>query len=423
MIGKVIFSLLIHPDMKFLTLDSFDLRGKRVFVRLDINSPIGNNGEILDDSRIRASLPTLRDLADSKVVIIAHQGRVGKKDFTSLENHADLLAKHLGKEVKFTGGLLDKNTLKEIENLGDGEIMMLENIRFYAEETSLKEDKMDRSYIVKKLLPYVDYYVNDAFSAAHRAQLSLIAFAKHRPMLAGRLMEKELKGLGKFLSMEERPKIMILGGAKIEDSIKVARNMLENGIVDYILTGGVVANVFLKALGKDIGKANEEFLSKEYEEIEDLLKIAGDLVEKYRDRILVPEDVVINENFQPKIVDVSSLNNYGEFPIWDIGPKTIERYTEVIMEAKGIGINGPMGVYEKEGFEDGTKKIFEAIANSQAYSVAGGGHTINALNKFNLFDKISHISMAGGALITYLSGGRMPVIEALEESYKKFGGE
>ncbi len=409
--------------MKFLTLDSFDLRGKRVFVRLDINSPIGDNGEILDDSRIRASLPTLRDLAESKVVIIAHQGRVGKKDFISLENHANLLAEHLGKEVKFTGGLLDKNTLKEIENLREGEVLMLENIRFYAEETSLKEDKMERSYILKKLLPYVDYYVNDAFSAAHRAQLSLIAFAKHRPMLAGRLMEKELKGLGRFLSMEERPKIMILGGAKIEDSIKVARNMLEKNIVDYILTGGVVANVFLKASGKDIGKENEDFLNKEYEDIENLVKIARDLMEKYGERILIPEDVIINENSRPKEVDVSSLPNYGDFPIWDIGPRTIERYSEIIREAKGIGINGPMGVYEKEGFETGTRRIFEAVASSQAYSVAGGGHTINALNKFNLFNRISHVSMAGGALITYLSGGRMPVIEALEESYKRFGGE
>lgn len=408
--------------MRYFTLESFDLRGKRVFVRVDINSPIDpKTGEIMDDSRIKACMDTLSHLHNSKVIMIAHQGRPGDIDCISLEKHAKILERYLEKEVKFTGGVIDKATLREIENLRVGEILLLENIRFYAEEMLLKENEMDKSYILHRLLPYVDYYVNDAFSAAHRAQLSLVAFAKYRPMLAGKLMEREIEGIRKFFEIDARPKVLILGGSKIEDSIKVTKNMLDKNLVDYVITGGVVSTVFLKSAGVKIGRVNEEFLKNSYKDLEKYLSIVDSILSNHREKIVLPSDVVININNSPTVVDVDEIEKYNG-PIWDIGPKTVETYRELIDIAAVIGMNGPMGVYEIEGFERGTKEIFECVSRSKAYKIVGGGHTISVLNKYGLIEKIDHVSLAGGALITYLSGERMPVLEALEESYRIFGG-
>ena len=406
----------------FFTMDDFDLSGRTVLLRVDINSPIDPATKtLLNDARLREHLATIRDLRGSKVVVLAHQSRPGKDDYTSLEPHAERLSSLLGHPIQFVDGLYNKAALDAIRALSPGEVLVLENVRFFAEEEALadaKIEKMAKTHIVRKLAPLAQYFVLDAFAAAHRAQPSLVGFVDLLPTLAGRVMEKELTMLNRAIQGQERPKIAIFGGVKADDSVAVTKHMLEKGIVDKVLTTGGVANMFLQAAGKDPGTLTTEFMKKEVDEYDAYLGQCRDLLAKFRDRILLPTDVILNDGGNRKPILVEELPS--TLQVYDVGLDTIARYIDEIRAAKTVFFNGPAGVFEKDEFSVGTRELLQAIAESDAFSVVGGGHTVAAVEQYGLEDAMSHVSTGGGALINYLAGKELPLVTALERSYKKF---
>lgn len=406
----------------YFTMDDFDLKGKRVLLRLDLNSPINTEtGEITDISRFIAHLDTLRRLGESKVVILAHQSRPGKKDFTTTKKHAEILSKLLRRPVIYLDGLFETSVIENIMHMKDGDIIFLENTRFYSEDVVLADEPISiqrKSHIVKKLAPLFDYFINDAFAAVHRPQTTLVGFSEDLPNIAGVLMDREISMLSKFIQDDSRPKMAVLAGAKVDDSLKVAKNFLEKNIVDKIITGGLVSNLFLVAKGIDIGRVNVEFLKKELGSLEPLLNICNEILKKYSDKIVLPDDFAVNR--ENKRFEISMDELPTDYSIMDIGMETIEKYKNTLKDAKAIILNGPMGVYEMDDFAIGTIEIFTAISELDCFKVAGGGHTISAIAKLDLNRKFTHVSVGGGALINFLSGEPMPVIDALKLSKKKF---
>ncbi len=405
----------------FFVLDDFNLRGKRVLLRLDINSPMDPvYGEILDDSRMRAHIETLDDLARSKVIILAHQSKPGKKDFTNLKNHATRLSKILKRPIKYVDSLFDSKALQAIEQMEDGDIILLENTRFFAEELILKKAKPDvlaKTHMISRLSSVADYYVCDAFAAAHRAQPSLVGFGDAIPSIAGRLMARELDVLGKVMKKGSGT-LAILAGAKVDDSIEVMGNMLESGSANQILTGGLVATIFIMAKGIDVGPGSDDVLEREIPDYEKYVAEAKELLEKYPDQIQIPTDIALNNNGNRNGATVDQLPS--EFPIFDIGLDTIVNYIDHINKANNVILNGPLGVFEIEEFSFGTIEIFKAIADCDAFSIIGGGHTGTVAKRLGLERKVDHLSTGGGALINMLSGKPLPVVEALKRSKMKF---
>lgn len=411
------------PDYKrkFFTLDDYDLTDKTVLLRLDINSPIHPlTGEIMGDARFRSHIPTIDRLKNSKVVILAHQSRPGKADFTSLESHARRLERLLGRRVKYIDSICGPTALNAIRAMKSGDILMLENTRFFSEDVTFeKEDleSMETSNMVRNLSSVVDVFVNDAFPAIHRHQTSLTGFTNTIPNIAGMLIQKETEAVDNFLHANSKGSIAILAGAKIEDSISVARSFMERKLVSKILVGGVVANAFKWASGTNIGKRNEEFIRNNNKYVEKYLDICRDILKKNGDAIVMPIDFILNPSLRR-----ISLNERipDDQIIADIGPDTIASFSREIRAAKHIFVNGPMGMYELADYASGTREILKEVANSKALKLAGGGHTISALEMMGLENKIDHISTGGGALISYLSGEPMPVIESLVKSRDKF---
>jgi phosphoglycerate kinase len=402
---------------KYLTLDDVKVKDKTVVVRVDFNSPIDPEKKtILDDTRIRAhGETTIRELADkgAKVIVLAHQGRKKDPDFVPLKQHSEILSKILGKPVKYVDDLFGQKAKNAIRNLKNGEILVLENVRtFDAETKEGTSEEHARTELVKNLAPLADLFVNDAFAAAHRAHVSIIGFTPVLQSVAGRIMERELKSLSRVLEKPEKPCVFILGGAKADDSLEISKHVLDNGTADYILTGGVVGQVFLAAQGIDLGRANMELLRKE--KLGDLMPGIMDLEQKYPERVKTPTDVAVETNGKRKEISIKRLPT--EYVMMDIGARTTEYYSKIVKNAKTIVASGPMGVYENDKFSFGTKKILEEIANSKAFSLVGGGHTIGALEKFGLGQKISYVSTAGGALIEFLMGKKLPGVVALEEA-------
>jgi phosphoglycerate kinase len=406
----------------FFTMDDFDLTGRTVLLRVDINSPVDPaTGQLLNDARIREHLTTIRELKRSKVVLLAHQSRPGKDDFTTLEAHAERIAALLGHPVRYVPSLFGKPAIDAIGAATVGDVVVLENTRFYAEEEALanaKLDKMANTHIVRRLAPHADYFVLDAFATAHRSQPSLVGFCDVLPSLAGRVMERELAMLTRAVHDPERPKVIHLGGVKADDSIAVARHMLEKDIVDTVLTSGGVANIFLDAAGIDPGEPTTDFLRRDLGDYEALRSESKELLRKFSTRILLPLDVVLNENGERRPIPIDSLP--AKFPIYDIGLDTIAHYVDVIDRAKTIFFNGPAGVFELEPFSVGTRELLTAVAEADGLSVVGGGHTVAAVERFGLQDKIDHVSTGGGALINFLAGKELPLVTALRHSYEKF---
>ncbi|RLF48141.1 MAG: phosphoglycerate kinase [Thermoplasmata archaeon] len=409
-------------DLPFLTMDDVEFGDLRVLLRVDINSPVDpTTGKILDDTRMRESLATINELRDAMVIILAHQSRPGKDDFVPLEEHAKLLSSLLQRSVDYVDDLFGSKALDAIKKMEAGDILMLENTRFYAEEIALAgkpPDVQAGTHIVRKLSHACDVYVNDAFAAAHRSQPTLTGFAHVMPSVAGRLMEREVRNLNRFLRSDEKPVIAVLGGAKVEDSIAVAENLLKRGVVDKVLTTGVVAILFLHAAGYDIGAPNREFISREIEKCDMYVEKAKDMIKKYEEKIEMPMDVVMNVNGYRKALTIDKFP--ATHPIFDIGLDTIAHYSNIIESAGKVILNGPAGVFELPNFSLGTVEIFNAVARCEGFTVAGGGHTVALLRQLGIGNNIDHISTGGGALITYLSGKTMPVIEALAEARKKY---
>ena len=404
---------------EYNTLDDFNVENKTVLLRVDFNMPLDKETlDILDTTRIDRALPTIRELIDkkAKTVILAHQGRQGSWDFTSLEKHAKALESLLGEKVKFVSDVFGDTAKNAIKNLQNGEVLLLDNVRKFDGETEKKSaEEHAKSELVKNLYPLVDLFVNDAFAAAHRSQCSLIGFTEFLPSCAGRLMEKELTTLEKIVASPEKPSVFLFGGAKFSDVIVTIERLLDNKTADKIILTGLPANAFLKAEGIDLGSKNEEMLAKEgtpesYNEIKRLLV-------KYKNNIYLPLDFAQQENTNRTEIDVSELpTNHS---LYDIGEKSIENFKNILSDAKTVFLSGPCGVFENSNFMKGTKEIFTFVANANVFSIVGGGHTVAAVEQLGLEDKMSHISTGGGSLEKFMMGEKLPVVEALKKVRNK----
>ncbi len=404
---------------KYKTLDDFDVKNKVVLVRVDFNSEIDpQTKKVTSDVRIRAHAEsTLKELAEkgAKTVVLAHQGRKGDPDYTPLKEHAAILGKILKCPVKYVDDLFGEKAKTAIKNLQGGEILVLENVRSWDKETkSMTPEEASKTDLVQNLAPLADLFVNDAFAAAHRGHVSMVGFTAVLPSAAGRIMERELKSLARSLEKPEHPCVYVMGGAKADDALEISKYVLDNGIADYVLVGGVTSQLFLAAKGVDLGKKTMDFLAKK--ELMQFVPGIKELLAKYPDRVILPEDIALDLGGKRKEIPVSKLPT--ENSIFDIGKKTVDKFSSLISKAKSIVVSGPMGVYENKEFNYGTKGVFEAIANGKAFSLAGGGNTIAAIQEYGLTKKIGYISTAGGALIEFLMGKKLPGVVALETATK-----
>ena len=400
---------------EFNTIDDFDIEDKTVLVRIDINAPVDpGSGIILDDTRLKLHAQTVKELSNkgAKVVLLAHQSRPGKKDFTTLAQHADALSAILNLRVKYVDSLFSSAAKEAIKDLKPHEILLLENVRFFSEETLSRPPlEQSKTVLVRQLTPLIDYYVNDAFAAAHRSQASLVGFTVNTPSAAGRVMEKELTVIQNALDNVEHPCVFLLGGMKPDDSIDVMENVLSNGTADSILTTGIVGNIVLWASGADIGEVNKKFIiSKGYE---DMVAKSKDLIDRFGDKVKYPIDVACEINGQRVDIDYTEIPNES---IFDIGKKTISYYAKEIRDAKYIFANGPAGVFEDPNFAIGTEDLINAMANSDGFSLIGGGHIAAATAGLGLEDQMSHLSSGGGACISMLAGKKLAAVEALKNS-------
>jgi phosphoglycerate kinase len=400
---------------KYKTLDDFEVKDKVVLVRVDFNSEIDPaTKKVTSDVRIKAHAEsTLKELAEkgAKTVVLAHQGRKGDSDYTPLEEHAELLGKILKCPVKYVDDVFGDKAKKAIQSLQNGEILVLENVRSWDKETkSMSPQEASKTELVQNLAPLADYFVNDAFAAAHRGHVSMVGFTAVLPSAAGRIMERELRSLNKALEKPEKPSVYVMGGAKADDSLEISKYVLSKGIADVVLTGGMTGQLFLAARGIDLGKDNMAYLAKK--ELTSLIPGIKALEDQYLDKVMTPIDFALDNKGKRIEISISKLPT--EKTIMDIGTKTVEAYNKIIAKAKSIVVSGPMGVYENKEFNYGTKKVFQAIANSKAFSLAGGGNTIAAIQEYGLTKKISYISTAGGALIEFLMGKQLPGVTALE---------
>lgn len=403
--------------VEFNSIDDFDFENKTVLVRVDVNSPVDpSSGIILDDTRLKLHARTIKELSNkgAKVVILAHQSRPGKKDFTTLSQHADALSDILNLRVKYIDSIFSNSAKEAIHNLKPHEILLLENVRFFSEESlSRTPEEQSKTILVRHLSPYIDYFVNDAFAAAHRSQASLVGFTVNTPSAAGRVMEEELTVIQSALDNVEHPCVFLLGGMKPEDSIEVMENVLSNGTADSILTTGIVGNIVLWAAGIDIGQVNKDFIAgRGYE---DMVEKARELIERFGDKVKYPIDVACEIDGQRVDIDNDKIPNEA---IFDIGIKTIAFYAKEIREAKYIFANGPAGVFEDPNFAMGTEDLINAMATSRGFSLIGGGHIAAATAGLGLEDQMSHLSSGGGACISMLAGKKLAAVEALKNSKK-----
>ena len=394
--------------MSKLSIRDLDLKGRRVFVRVDYNVPLNDAGEITDDTRIQASLPTLRFALErgARLILASHLGRPKGKvnPKMSLRPAAERLSKLLSKPVQFASDCIGAEVEKQAGALKDGEILLLENLRFHPEE-----EKNDAGFS-KQLAALAEVYVNDAFGSAHRAHGSTEGITKFlSPCAAGMLMERELEYLGKAVGNPARPYTAIVGGAKVSDKIELLQNLMR--VADSVLVGGAMAYTFLKAQGVDVGASRVE---------DDKLDLAREVLamgEKGKVKVHLPQDHVISDkidaNAQAETVKTREIPS-GKMGV-DIGPSTRADFAKEVAAAKTIVWNGPMGVFEIPQFAEGTLAVAKAVADSSAVSIVGGGDSVAAIHKAGVESKISHISTGGGASLEFLSGLKLPGVEALTD--------
>jgi phosphoglycerate kinase len=400
----------------FLTLDDVDLKSKTVYLRADINSPLDPNSKrILDATRIQAVTPTLKDLHDAKVILGAHQSRPGRYDFTSLELHARVLQMYLEQEVKYCDDIIGSKAQAAIKALEPGDVLVLNNVRMLEEENKVApmKDLADTAF-VKTMSPLVDYFVNDAFAAAHRSQPSLVGLCNTTPTLAGRLMEQELRVLNRVLDNPARPSVYLLGGAKVEDRVPVIKRVLRDEIADSILIGGLVANSFYMASGG---------MKQQYdgldEEAKFLVDQAGRIMDEYPGKIILPVDIALD--VKGERVEIFFNRVTDETNIYDIGLNTIAQFSHNIVRSGTVVAEGPMGMFERRGFDIGTKELLRCMARCHGYTVVGGGHMGGMASMLGITEEMSHVSTGGGAMLSMLAGETLPVVAAIEESKRRFG--
>lgn len=392
--------------MQKKSVKDIDVNGKRVFVRVDFNVPLDGE-KITDDTRIQKALPTIQYLIEqgAKVICASHLGRpkgevVEKYRLTPV---AKRLSELLGKEVIKVNDSIGSEPQQAIAGMNNGDVLLLENVRFYGEET-----KNDEKY-ARQLAQLADVFVNDAFGAAHRAHASTAGIAEYLPAVAGFLMEKELENLGKAVTNPERPFVAIIGGAKVSDKIGVIENLLSK--VDVLIIGGGMANTFMKAQGYTTGKSLVE---------PDKVALAKELIERAKSQkveLLLPTDALVALAMDPsaeqKVVPVADIPE--DWMVLDIGPESAEKFAAAVKSAATVVWNGPMGVFEMEPFAKGTEAVAKALAASNATTIVGGGDSVAAVNKVGVADKISHISTGGGASLEFLEGKELPGVAALQD--------
>jgi phosphoglycerate kinase len=395
--------------VKVLTLDDFDLKGKTVFLRVDMNCPIDpETMEISGTKRIEEATETIKSLKEARVVVASHQGRVGNKDYTGMDKHAKVLEKLMGKKIKYVEDVIGSAAQNEINNLKDGEILLLDNLRLCAEENyEFTPQEAANTIMVSRLSKLFDLCVLDSFPSAHRSHPSIVGFPHVLPACAGRIVEREVRNLDEIMTVAKAPHVIVLGGSKVSDRLEAIRLLIQNGRADHVLLTGLIGNVFMRAQGRirySLGiKREEEVVAK-----------AHSLIGEYPDVFSTPVDIAIDKDGGRVEMDVRELE-IGD-KIYDLGPKTVEHYSKLITGAGTVFISGPAGFFEKENFSYGTKGLLTAVANSMATTIVSGGHLTSALKKYGLAEKIDHISTAGGALVLYLTGEKLPMIKALEDA-------
>ncbi len=394
--------------MNKMSIDDIQVKGKRVLVRVDFNVPVDDNGQITDDRRIKAAVPTIKTLADrgAKVILVSHFGRPkgGPDNKYRMDVMGKRLSEVMGKPVVKVNDSIGDEPQKAIDTLPEGGVVLLENVRFY------KEEEANDEAFARKLADLADVYVNDAFGTAHRAHASTAGVAKFlKPAVSGYLMQKEIDIMGKALSNPERPFVAILGGAKVADKLGVIQNLLEK--VDTLIIGGGMAYTFLKAQGMEIGQS---LLDAEK------IEFANEMMAKAKSRgikLLLPVDVVITDDFKKPTMSKTVTTNQisSELQGVDIGPETIKIFAKEIENAKTVIWNGPMGVFELPQFAVGTKAVAEALTRSKGTTIVGGGDSAAAVEQMGYADKVTHVSTGGGASLEFMEGIELPGVAALTD--------
>ena len=412
--------------MAIKSIIGVDVKDKFVLFRPDINSPIDASGNIVSDNRLKKTVPTLKYLIDNgaKTAIIAHQGdTLDYQNLIPLSAHAKRLSELTGTEIKYIDDVCGDYAIQCVKNLKQGEVIILGNVRYLTEEVStfekdvkLSAKEMLNTYIVRRLAPLFDIYVNDAFSAAHRNCPSMVAFQELLPSYAGPLFFNEYEALRKIMTEAEKPCVFMLGGAKISDAFGMMKAVLSNGSADYILACGVTGVIMHIAKGLKIGKKYEQWLADK--DLLAFVKPAEELISLYGDKFILPIDLAYEKDGKRAEIDIDKLP-LDDASFLDVGSKTVELFTKYIMNAKTVFVNGPAGVYENPLFSYGTDKLWNALANTKAYSVVGGGDTVSAAQKFIDLNKISYVCTAGGAMVRFLSGKSLPLIEAMLKASEK----
>ncbi len=389
-----------------MTLKDVVVKGKKVFCRVDFNVPFVS-GKISDDTRIRAALPTIQYLIenDAKIILASHLGRPkGKVDEDlRLDGVKDHLSELLGKDVFKTEDVFSEEVVNTVDQLKEGDVLLLENVRFHP-----GEEKNDPE-LAKQLASLADIFVNDAFGTSHRAHASTEGIAHYIPAVSGFLLEKEINVLGQALEDPKRPFTAIIGGAKVKDKIGVIENLLDK--VDHLIIGGGLSYTFIKAQGYEIGDSLLE---------EDKIELARQFINKAKEKgveLHLPQDAVIANEFskeaETKVVNIDEIpSNWQGL---DIGPKTADHFSDIVKQSQLIIWNGPMGVFEWDAFSNGSKQVAEALAATEGYSIIGGGDSASAVEKFDLVERMDHISTGGGASLEFMEGKELPGIKALND--------
>ena len=405
------------------TLDEFDVAGKTVLCRVDMNQPVDRQTDTLKSTaRIEACVPTLRELSDkgAKLVVLAHQGSdIEYKNFYCTRPHAKVLAQLLDRPVRWIDDVCGPTARQMIRELKDGEILLLDNVRYVSEEQTLFETRLHltheqqaKTLLVEKLAPLADLYVCDAFAAAHRDQPSLCGFEQVLPSTMGRLFEKEYCVISELLASPDKPCVFVLGGSKISDAFLMMETVLSGGAADTVLTGGLVGNILLAAKGEAIGQGSLDFIYKS--NYGEFIEKAKTIYARYADKIVLPADLGYVENGVRRECRIGAVPT--EICAVDIGSETARQYESIILAAKTVFVNGPMGIFEQPETELGTKTVFEALGNTAGYTVVGGGDSVTAAAKYQVKDKLGYVCTGGGALIRFLTGEELPVVKALRHA-------
>ena len=398
--------------MKILTIDDFDYAGKTVFLRLDMNCPVDPaTGRITGTGRIEEAVESIESLQGAKLVVASHQGRVGSEDYTGMEGHAEVLRSLTGRDIIHVQDVIGSAARRAIASLEGGQTLLLDNLRLCAEENyEFAPDAAARTIMVRRLKGLFDLCVLDSFPSAHRSHPSIVGFSRALPACAGRIAEREVRELDEIMTVAKAPHVVVLGGSKVPDRLEAMRMLIRTGRADHILLTGVIGNVFMRAQGRvrsPLGIARED----------EVVAKAHALIGEYPDVFSTPVDVAVDKDGDRVEVDVRDLGRGDR--ILDLGAKTVEHYNRMISGAGTVFISGPPGLFENERFKHGTEGLLRGVADSMATTIVSGGHLTTALRRYGLEGRINHLSTAGGALVRYLTGKKLPMMQSLEEAAER----